>query len=250
MNILLKSSLTAAALITLGASTIHSASAQVTTFFNVGKTSADTVTNIAGDGDVIRIGKLVLADAFVNGVIKTPTTTVNGTAFTNNVVIARTEASGLNVMTGSKNGVDVLTTGFVAGGPFFTSSAAPFAKLSANYRAVLQGGMFGTPGNFGNVAFRGLIPGHSYLLQIWVEDPRGATNRLLGVDEAVDLRHNIANGQQAGDSTHGIGATGQFAVSNFVADASGIANGNYDTQGIANNVVLVNALQLRDLSAK
>ena len=248
MKTTLKSTLTLAALTVLGASTIRSASAQVTTFFTVGKTSADTVTNIAGDRDVITTGKLVLADAFVNGVTKTPTTTVNGVAFTNNVVIARTEASGLNVMTGSKNGVDVLTSGFIAGGPFFTSNAAPFAKLSANYRAVLQGGMFGTPGQFGNVAFRGLIPGHNYLLQIWVEDPRSATDRLLGVDEAVSLRHNIANGQQAGDKTRGVGATGQFAFSKFTADASGIAIGNYDTQAIAGNGVQVNALQLRDLS--
>jgi len=115
----------------------------------------DTVLDITNDTDVANWGTLVYAYDWAN-----VNQVVNGVPFTGT---ASATAGGGAVTTQI---AAVATTAF-------TTTADPFAALSAAYRAILIGADYEVTAVPYSVNLNNLVIGHQYLVQFWICDPRG-----------------------------------------------------------------------------
>lgn len=121
------------------------------------------------------------------------------------------------------------------------SACAPFSSLSSAYRALLSSGGTTVGESYENVelTMSNLTVGHSYHFQWWMNDSSG-TDAFMAYGD--DGRGNIIDLTTG----NGNGALGQFGIGTFTAtETSQLITfyGDYD------EVPLINAFQLRDLSA-
>ena len=175
---------------------------------------------VAGDTDVVTIGTLRYAYHWTSG-----DQAVNGVTFT-----------GTTSLTGG--GSDVGLAGGSGNYGGFSSTATPFAALSAAYQNLLKGGDYGSSAPI-TVTFSNLTAGNAYAAQLWVNDARstGATRT-----ETVTWGTNVVTLDY--NSTDAAGGVGQFAVVAFSPAGttwSLTLTGNASSQ--------INALQVRDISA-
>ena len=180
-------------------------------------------TTIAADTDVSTSGTLLYAYDWANSAQTVNTVTFVGTTATNTVGANLT----LSVFSGNNSSA-------------FTSATAPFSGLSTAYKAILVGADYTSGATAATVTLNGLTVGHSYLVQLWVNDPRsGATSTRTetvtsGGGNTVTLAYCV---------TTVAGNPGQYTVGTFTADATTqvvTLTGNASTQ--------INALQVRDTS--
>lgn len=184
-------------------------------------------TDIAGDNDVVITGALVYAYEWAN-----VPSTVNGVRFT-----ASSSVDG---------GSNVLAPNFFSLNYYlFTSSSTPFSALSSAYSNVLVGAVYTAAQNPTSVPvmLANLTIGRKYVVQVWVNDPRGPYNARSetitspgGKTITIDFSTNTLSNP---------GGPGQYTVGTFTADAT---NQTFTLMGnpVA-NVTQMNALQLRDI---
>jgi hypothetical protein len=186
-------------------------------------------TDIAGDSDVIDNGAPVYAYDWGH----TPPN-VNGVSFT--------ASSGIN------GGTNVLAAFAYSGSSYFDSTSNNFAALSSAYRDMLVGadytaaaGPFSVP-----VTLAGLTIGRKYLVQVWVNDPRGPYNTR---SETITSTGGNTNTLHFSTQTlSNPGGPGQYTVGTFTADST---NQTFTLMGDPlNNVTQMNALQVRDIGAQ
>lgn len=157
-------------------------------------------TTIAADTDVSTSGTLLYAYDWANSAQTVNTVTFVGTTATNTVGANLT----LSVFSGNNSSA-------------FTSATAPFSGLSTAYKAILVGADYTSGATAATVTLNGLTVGHSYLVQLWVNDPRsGATSTRTetvtsGGGNTVTLAYCV---------TTVAGNPGQYTVGTFTADAT------------------------------
>lgn len=120
--------------------------------------------------------------------------------------------------------------------PLLSPQMLPTGSLSSDYQAVLSGGDWVDDGS-ATVTLSKLIAGHTYAVQIWVNDSRAASNRFETVtsrSNGVKLEHN---------STDTVGGVGQYTIATFTADAT---TSTFTLKGNASSQL--NAIQLRDVT--
>ena len=150
--------------------------------------------------------------------------------------------NGVNFLAGNSGtawGANVTLTTFGSTYSAFGGGAvAPWSGLSAGYQTVLQGGAYGGA-SAGTVQLNNLIVGHSYAVQIWVNDSRsgitGRSETTGGTGNAVTLTYN-SNTQ---------GSLGQYSIGNFVADAT---TQTFTLTPSASGSVQLNAINVLDRS--
>ncbi len=178
--------------------------------------------DIVSDSDVRTEGRLVFAYHH-NG----QSVEVNGVPFTG-VPTAQP------IPDNQEGLADVVSVGFTG----ITDSAYGSNGLSGDYAKLVVGGAYLDNGE-GGLVIRNLIPGRSYLLQLWVHDSREALGnyRAEEVDGQVILRYRTGTGN------------GQYLVGRFQATAP--------TRAIPLKIVPIegrngslqwNAIQLRELN--
>ncbi|MBP5320700.1 MAG: hypothetical protein J6334_06905, partial [Kiritimatiellae bacterium] len=177
--------------------------------------------DISSESDVRTEGRLVFAYHHNSQSVE-----VNGVPFTG--------APTANPIPDGQEGLaDVVSTGFSG----ITESAYGVNGLSADYAKLLIGGAYRDNGE-GGLLIRNLIPGRSYLIQVWVHDSREAFGyRMEEVDGQKTLHYRTASGN------------GQYLVGRFQAVTP--------TRAIPLKIVPVdgrngslqwNAIQLRELN--
>jgi hypothetical protein len=179
----------------------------------------NTPVTIAGDTDVATTGSLLYAYNGANS-----TVSVNGVSFT-----GANSTTTWGSVTFSGNGGS--TTGAYAG------SGTPWSSLSTAYKTVLQGGNYANGATAVTVTLNSLVSGHTYVVQIWVNDCRsGEATRTETVTSSggntVTLAYN---------STQVQNGVGQYTIGTFTASATTqtfTLTGNASTQ--------LNAIQVRD----
>ena len=140
------------------------------------------------------------------------------------------------------------------GGPYFGSPATP----DANYNSLLQYATWANGAN-ASITWGGMTPGHTYEVQLWVEDVRvGATaarwENLSGGDGVLQ---NAAYGTDTSSAvgyssplfSSPAGAPGYDIIGSFVADSSGseeILVTGWDANN--NPSAQVNLFQVRDVT--
>lgn len=193
---------------------------------------------LIGDTDVSNNGTLVRAYNFAAS--SSGTTTVNGVAFTNLVStsIPSQQVSGAHTfsLAGESQSINTQTN--------FMSSSNPVAGLSTSYKALLSGAVTAAgavnstepnPRNAYRLTLDGLTAGHTYELQIWINDSRSqASSTYTGnLDGSTLVDYN---------STNADGGLGQYVIGSFTADSS---SQFFDFRVNGVNVAQLNAYQLR-----
>ena len=182
---------------------------------------------MANDSDVLTVGNQAYAYDWANSNV-----TVNGVSFTGT---ASSAAAGANV---GLSGFSANTTSA------YTSTASPFAALSAAYRSILVGGDYANGVTAVTITLNNLTIGDEYAVQFWVEDPRGGsestrTETVTSVGgNTIKLYYEVQ-----GYYTAAAGGVGQYAIGTFTAAATTqifTITGNASTQ--------LNALQVRDVT--
>jgi len=150
-------------------------------------------TTISGDADVYTAGTLVYAYDMSG-----TAATVNGVAFT-------AESCAANF--GS------VTTTFTACYGGYNSSSSPFSGLTSSYKTVLTGGIY-RDATAVTVTLGGLTSGHTYAVQIWVDDSRGSSRTETVTSSGgntVTLSYCVGG---AG------GGVGQYTIGTFLASGT------------------------------
>lgn len=194
---------------------------------------------ISGDSDVSTSGSLVYAYTF--GTTSVAATTVNGVNFA---------AFGIsNTPTTSSATVGSLTLqevpGVLASYSNLGGSGAPFTSLTSGYQALLSsGGSADNPSTI-TVSLGGLIAGNQYSVQWWSSNSAGVTGHF-----GFSLGSTIASDPYANQVTLSstAGGLGQYVIGTFTA-VSSVLDFTLEAPSVGNNSPLINALQLRDLSA-
>ncbi len=117
-------------------------------------------------------------------------------------------------------------------------TAAPFTSLSAEYQAMTTGGLYGDSGDY-NIALNNLTPGHTYLVQIWVNESRNSFGRNETVTSTGPGGNTVT---LVYNTTSAVGGVGQSVAGTFTAVGTSqtfTLKGNDSTQ--------LNALQLRTM---
>ncbi len=179
-----------------------------------------TPTTVSGDTDVATTGAFICA--YTGGGTGG---TVNGEIFTAG-------------NSGTAWGANVTLTSFGSSySSFGGNTSSPWSGLSASYQSVLQCGAYGGAAA-GTVTLNNLTAGHSYIVQIWVNDSRsgvtGRTETTGGSGDAVTLTYNSLNAQ---------GGVGQYSIGYFVADST---SQSFTLTPNSSGSVQLNALSLRD----
>jgi len=175
---------------------------------------------ISGDSDVSTNGALVYAYD-LSGI----TATVNEVIFT-----GATSTATL--------GSDVVLSGFNGGN--YNGYGSGVTNLSPNYINLLTGGDYANGATVATVTLNNLMVGHSYAVQIWVNDSRSFG---FGIGRTMTAT-TIATNANSVTLSYDIAGLGQFAIGTFTATATTqpfTLFGNASTQ--------LNAIQLRDVSA-
>lgn len=198
--------------------------------------AAQTIT---GDSDVSTSGSLVYAYTF--GTTSVAATTVNGVNFA---------AFGIsNTPTTSSATVGSLTLqevpGVLSSYSNLGGSGAPFTSLTSGYQALLSsGGSADNPTTI-TVTLAGLIAGHQYSVQWWSSNSAGVTGH-FGFSLGSTIASDFYSNQVTLSST--AGGLGQYVIGTFTAVASAL-DFTLEAPSGGPNAPLINALQLRDLSA-
>ena len=178
-----------------------------------------TPATISGYADVTNAGTALYAYAgtavTVNGV--TFTATSNGTTWGN---VSFTSFGGYNAV--------------------FGANAAPFNTLTNGYTNLLATAAWGS-GTSGTVTLNGLISGHTYSVQIWVNDSRGGYQ--YRYENVTSTGGNTVTLYFAPNS-NSAGAVGQYAVGTFTASGT---SQSFSVNG--NAVVQINAISVRDIGS-
>jgi autotransporter-associated beta strand protein len=185
--------------------------------------------SIAGESDVATAGTLKFAYNWANA-----PQTVNG------VVFAGTNAT-------TTVGTDLSMTWLGGGRSNLTafSGSGVFTGLTAAYQGMLKGAVYAATSGAGTtstITLTGLIVGHSYLIQFWVNDARGG-NAGGNRSETITSGANTVTPVYGGST---VGTPGQYVIGTFIADATSqslalttTATGNLPT-------AQMNAIQVRD----
>lgn len=190
-------------------------------------------TNIVGDTDVSTAGTFVGAINLGGTGVGSPT--VNSVTFTGLAVSGSSVSSGIfNLAFAPGSGSADNSMG---------SGSAPFANLSAQYKAFLGTGGFTGGGSSVTLTMSSLKLGASYQFQFWTNysgfiDVGGLTTATAG--NAVTLSPQIFSGI-------GEGGVGQFALGTFTANAATQAITFTGTNPFIGP--LLNGFQLRQLAA-
>jgi len=178
-------------------------------------------TTVSGDSDVNTDGTLVYAFDLSN------------TNLTINTVPFAAGNSGTSLGGGiiTMTGVGTTYTGY-------SSASAPFSGLSPDYQNLLKGGAYGGTGVATNT-LNGLIVGHTYKVQFWVNDARsygiGRTETITSPGgNTITLDYN---------NTDAVGGFGQYTLGTFTANA---ASQTFSYKGSASSQM--NAIQVRDVT--
>ena len=187
-----------------------------------------TPATITGDTDVATNGVALYAyyvpsSSGGGGAV----TAVNGVSFT---AVWNVSTWGAGVSLSGLNGTY---------SPFgaFTSTNTPFSNLSSAYKTVLAGAVDATGGTAATITLNGLVIGHNYTVQFWVNDPRGGYGRteIIGSTSAKLVY----------ESPNAAGGAGAYAIGTFVADGTSQSftiTGNNATSPSTQ----LNAIQVRD----
>jgi hypothetical protein len=188
-------------------------------------------TTLVGDSDVSTNGTSVFAANFDTGAASV---LVNGVTFV-----------GGGTTTTMRNSTlygDHLTydNSYLSSSPSaFTTTSDPYASLSTDYKALLDGAVYGTTDSVTKTFTLGnLTLGQQYLVQVWAQDPRSGTGRNTTVG-GVTLANNSVNT---------VGGLGQYVIGTFVADASTQDFVVSSTLGLTLNAMQVRAIVSRSLS--
>ena len=174
-----------------------------------------------GSADVATTGNGVRAYGFGSTL---PSTALNGVSFT----------------AFSAQSTDTATGWAAAPTDTFTSIAAPFSTMSADYRALLGNGATG--GRSASVTFNQLQPGQWYLLLVWANDSRAlGGGRKQRVNGSLWLNSNPG---LSSDNLAYEGGLGHWMQGAFQATSTA-QRLEFD----ANSAVQLNALQLRAIPA-
>jgi autotransporter-associated beta strand protein len=189
---------------------------------------------LAGDADVLNSGETTYAYDWSTA------QTVNGVPFT------------ATAATGTVGGGNITLSGFSsANASAFTSTVNPFNNLSAAYKGSLVGSVFNSTSNTAAlVTLNNLTSGHKYQVQLWAGDPRTgiSTNRAEWIYDGIGGATNLLKLNMTATN----GGLGQWVIGSFTADSS---SQNFTLDATApgnpgnNNVVQINAIQVRDVSA-
>jgi len=184
---------------------------------------------IADDTDVITNGGLLYAYNDANAA-----TAVNGVSFA-----AGNSQSAFGSNVGLSGNYAFSTTAFGSG------AGSPWNGLSSAYQTTIKGGAYTSNNGTQTVTLYNLVPGHPYLIQIWVNDNRSlASNRTETVTSSggntvmLDFNNTGTNG-----------GVGQYTIGTFTANAT---NQTFTLAGVlpaGGNSAQLNAIQVRDLSA-
>jgi hypothetical protein len=184
-------------------------------------------TDIAGDSDVVNMGALVYAYEW-----SLTASIVNGVSFT--------------VSSSISGGEGILAPGFFdVGSSYFTSSSTPFSALSSEYSNILVGAVYITTGNPLSVpvTLANLTVGRKYVVQVWVNDPRGPENARS--ETITSPGGNTITLHFSTNTLSNPGGPGQYTVGTFTADAT---NQMFTLMGNpVDNVTQMNAVQVRDV---
>ena len=175
---------------------------------------------ISGDDDVLTNGTPVYAYD-----LSGTNATVNGITFTGG---ASTTALGNNI---SLSGLYGNYSGYGAG----------ITSLSAGYSTVLTGGDYANGANPVTITLNNLVAGHSYAVQLWVDDSRS-----FGLGRTLNAASVAAGGNSATlmyNITGATGGLGQYTVGTFKAAAT-----TQTFTVVGNSSTQINAIQLLDTS--
>ena len=189
-------------------------------------------TTVSANADISRDG--FLFGAYNLGSTGAGSPVLNGVTFTE-FAVGSTPTATLGNFTLTASSGNLISSNALGGG-----TTPPFNGLSPAYKTLLGsaagGGTFGAPVT---LTMSGLVAGQSYEFQWWANDSwtnfatRGTT---ATAGNSVTLQW---------ENTGVIGGIGQYAIGNFVADSATQAI----TFSIPSNQVVINAFQLRVLSA-
>ena len=135
-------------------------------------------------------------------------------------------------------GGDITMTGFSASNANtfgVTNNPTTWSGLSSAYKTLLQGGAYGTSAA-ATITLNHLTVGHSYQVQVWVNDSRYLAVR---TETATSSGGNTIT--LSYDSGGAVGGVGQYTIGTFTASAATQAftlTGNSSSQ--------INAIQVRD----
>jgi hypothetical protein len=185
-------------------------------------------TLISGDSDVSTTGTLIGAFNIGHAV---PNTTVNGVPF------SALQFAGTSVTSGDFN-FTTATTNFAAA-DFFGSTLPPFSNLSAPYQVLLSSGGGSLLDQFTHtdtvtLTISNLTVGAAYEFEWWSNASNSNTPPYTTIATAGNSISLIVNVSGAA------GGLGQFAIGNFVADATSqtiVFNGALET--------VIDGIQLR-----
>jgi hypothetical protein len=130
------------------------------------------------------------------------------------------------------------STGFYDGGAYYNMTTS-----DANYNLLLRSGGYGN-GNPGSFSWS-VTPGHTYLVQLWVNDGRNiGQTRWENFTGDTNTSANVLYGSDGS-------GLGQYVIGTFVADGSGsqsITMTPNAVGGTGNASIQLNALQVRDIT--
>jgi predicted alpha-1,6-mannanase (GH76 family) len=133
---------------------------------------------------------------------------------------------------------------------WFQNNSSGFGSpgtANANYNTLLQSGRFSNNGTAGHFSFNGLTPGHTYLIQLWVEDMR-----VIGARRWENVYGDEGAGGQSGPVDFPSDGTsrGTYVVGTFTADGTG-QQINFNTWSTVSGmqVAQVNLFHVRDITA-
>lgn len=188
------------------------------TFAVVGRGAAAATVNwgpattIAGDADVTNAGTVFAAANFGDATV-TPTT-VNGVpfaAFPVGQYVASAAAGRLTVQeTLAAQGYRLVGSDTI--GRPATATSAPFANLSAAYRALIGPGIYSIGTSDILLTVSGLTPGAAYRIQLF--------DNVASANTAADLVNGTAGRRLRDNTTGADGGLGQFVTGTFTADAT------------------------------
>ncbi len=114
----------------------------------------------------------------------------------------------------------------------------------ANYNTLLQSGRYaGQGGVQGTITWSGMIPGHAYIVQFWVNDGRNIGESR---SETITGGNNTSDALSFGSDGSG---PGQFIIGTFIADDSGSETLTLTPYSTGSNPdIQVNLLQVRDVT--
>jgi len=195
-------------------------------------------TNIVGDSDVSTVGTAV--SAYNLGTAGTVATlTVNTVVFTNTNAASTPvtpppgsfSSFGIHeAKDGLNNLIHTITPRLNSNNLLYATGRGPSGSFagSAEYAALLGSTLYaagamdnGGGNNSYTFQLNNLVIGNVYQLQIWFNDSRDSTNtnRRATVDGSVVVDYNVGTGS-GGTSFSTAGATGQYLIGEFTADAT------------------------------